>query len=707
MHDPSSDAWQAVAKLWRQSDAGLSRTFPATSAPRRVSLLEGLADREVGCSPTMVDAGQQLAQYIGELLEHLQLSTAISRCPILALTGQLNAGKSSLLASYLSPDNRRRVLRGTSNHSGTHRFVLWMPKVWRDNPDLLNVLIGLITKLFGHAPEDLADDPQVAAAQYNAQYHSAGASYDLLRVPLIAYDAQLDQLQLGLLDCPDIQTGFLSADSSDSQLAPDELAQSRQQQLAHIGRLCSAFIIVCRMNALHDTALLQILTTLREAMPGVPRFLAINRVKPRYAPGTVLGEAQQLVDSFGVDAVYTAYNFRSASAASRIPPPPAGWELAGEELPIFFEVNSLASQEAGGSPNYLFNLGERLDRGTLAKAASGGLVAKLKAFSDDGLRWFETNQCQGEKLVRDAHQAVADACFEFMAQRDSEGRSVGLRLQASPAIVAQIADSLQRTAPVWMRASLSIDRTARQFRQAIGNSAARLKLWQGASQSVTQFAQRFRRGEGAQVVTPQRLSQALKDFDRHDALQTANSDDLLTACESALQRFAQENKSRLDPTELDQWSQQVWREMSWRDKLWKGTQPLAVIFAPLLAVVLLPFDGGGTTVLVFASAKELLAAAGLSALLGPTATGSETLSIVQRETPWRQLSDLFVICCDSLGLPRPATTTHYPEVECNSTLRHLAPSTLDVKLGQTTPLVSLWELNQSQVSALKSALNEC
>src|SRR5690606_53951 len=96
------------------------------------------------------------------------------RCPILALTGQLNAGKSSLLASYLSPHNRQRVLRGSSNHSGTHRFVLWLPNIWRDNPELLSVLISLIAKLFGHAPEELSEDPQMAAAQYNAQYHAPG-----------------------------------------------------------------------------------------------------------------------------------------------------------------------------------------------------------------------------------------------------------------------------------------------------------------------------------------------------------------------------------------------------------------------------------------------------------------------------------------------------------------------------------------------------
>lgn len=89
-------------------------------------------------------------------------------------------------------------------------------------------------------------------------------------------------------------------------------------------------------------------------------------------------------------------------------------------------------------------------------------------------------------------------------------------------------------------------------------------------------------------------------------------------------------------------------------KLRKGVQPLALATGPLLAALLVPFDGGGSAVLVFASTKELLAAAGLAALVTPIAGGGETIRIVQEETPWRQLSDLFAMLCDSLSLPRPS-----------------------------------------------------
>lgn len=544
---------------------------------------------------------------------------------------------------------------------------------------------------------------------------------DPLTVPLLAYDAALDQLRIGLLDCPDIQTGFLAF--QERKVDGDGMALSRRQQLARIGRLCSAFIVVTRMNSLHDEGLLQILTALRDAMPGVPRLLAVNKIKARYAPETVAAETRGLVQRFGVEAVYGAYDYRSSLAATRVPPPPPEMQLDDPqqpvEYPVFFELpNSLPNSRPNLLPHapqpkqlpanlnpagtstaplrYLFDLGQRLDAGALSRASSRSLVVQLAAKAQEAVSWLETNQQQRSVQIGDAWQAVASACFEFMVERDNSGQPTGLRLQASPAIVAQMASSLQRTAPLWMRASLSIDRTARQFQQAISNSAARFKILQSASQAVTQFTKKFRRGEGAQVVTPQRLADAIRLADIHDAARGTTQDHLVQGCELAMKRFADEDKTRLEASDLDEWSRQVWGSMSWRDKLWKGTQPLAVVMAPLLAAVLVPIDGGGTAVLVFASTKELLAAAGIAALVTPMATGGEALRIVQRETPWRQLSDLFAITCDSLGLPRPRPD-ELPSAMCDGKLRSLVASKLGVKPCVSRPTVFQWRSNTQQL----------
>lgn len=709
-------------------------------------------------------AGMEIAEKLRGLAEQLRVFENISRCPILAITGLLNAGKSSLLATYLSPANRRRVLRGLGNQAGTHRFVLWLPQIWWNEADLLNTLVSFLTNLFGHPPEHLSDDPAQAALQYNgrinphallqhasSQMASAprgdlapesqlkpqpveadAEAIDPMSVPLIAYDPGLDDLKIGLVDCPDIQTGFYSGMSALRGISGAELAESRKQHLARVGRLCSAFVVVSKLNSLHDDGLLQILGTLRDAMPGVPRMLAINKIKSRYAPEVVYEQSRGLVERFSLQAVYAAYDFRSSLAHSRIPPLPPKMQLddsqAGStpaklvsgqapEMPIFFELSpafssqsdprplpsdddSPSSPQAGSTAyRYLFDLGQRLDAGTLSRASSRSLTLQFKAAASQAVQWLEANQDARRVQVHDAWQAVAQACYEFMAERDASGRAVGLRLQASPAIMAQMADSLRRTAPMWMRVSLSIDRTARQFQQAVSNSAARFKILNGASQSVTQFTKKFRRGEGAQVVTPERLGNEIRRFDMHDAFQDLNDGRLVSGCETAIKRFADEDKTLLDDSELDAWSRQIWENMSLRDKLWKGTQPLVVLMAPLLAAVLVPIDAGGTAVLVFASTKELLTAAGIAAVMAPIATGGEALSIVQRETPWRQLSDLFSITCDSLGVPRP-TTNELPKIPVGNASRHLLACNLPVKFTSNRPAVHQWRLDAEQLRQL-------
>lgn len=742
MTPPSNqEIWQQVRELW-QSDhepAGLHRVFPpartstagAEWVAPRCSMLDALSRADVAASDQHSQRGRELHSELAGLFDQLAIFESISRCPIVAITGLLNAGKSTLLASYLSPKNRVRVLRGLGNQAGTHRFVLWLPSVWWNDAELLSTLISFLTGLFGHAPEQLSEDPEQAALQYNGQVVAKSLMrskngnseeptlhpVDPLSVPLIAYDDGLDELRLGLIDCPDIQTGFVSAGLGGATGTPStgsQLAAERREQLARVGRLCSAFVILSKLGSLHDESLMQILSTLRDVMPGVPRLLAVNKVKSRYSPEVVYGQARGLVDRFGISGVFAAYDFRSSLAHSRIPEAPSGMRAnAGDDpQPIFFETgpnfqvpSGSGGSQAAGQWEYLFDLGNRLDAGTLSRESNRSLMLQLKTRSLEALQWLGQNQQQQSAKIRDAWQTVADACYEFMAERDSTGRATGLRLQASPAIVAQMADSLQRTAPAWMKISLSIDRTARQLHQAISNSASRFKILQSASDSVTQFAKRFRRGEGAQVVTPERLGQALKNCDVHEALHGTSLETLIVRSEAAIKRFAEEDKTLLDVKQLDDWSRQVWAGMSFKDKLWKGTQPLAVVMAPLLAAVLVPIDGGGSAVLVFASTKELLAAAGIAAVMAPMATGGEALRIVHRETPWRQLSDLFAILCDCICIPRPGDAD-LPSSTCAGAPRQLLPSSLESKLSGIPAAIPHWELERELVQQLQTKIQQ-
>ena len=716
------ESWQRLSILLTTRDAGTGvlRTFPRDNTP--LSVLDALGLESVAGSTEQHEVGKLLHSKLHGLLEQLSIFEQVSHCPVVAITGLLNAGKSSLLATYLSEAGRARVLRGVGNQQGTHRFVIWMPQVWWSDPQLLSTLISFMTSVFGHPPEQLSDDIQVAQQQYNGQVFEgslmAGGepsvvanAVDPITVPLMARDSGLDRLKLGLVDCPDIQTGFL--DNPTSDLRGGELAASRRSQFNKIGRLCSAFVIVSKLSSLHDEGLLQLLMTLRDAMPGVPRILAINKVKARYSPEIVYSEARNLVDRFGIASVFAAYDYRSALTNDRIPAPPAGLATSTDQpQPIFWDVSSQVDAEERSNKllenrDYLFHLSSRLEAGVLARESHRSLSLQLQAAASESLEWLASNELLRKRQLTAAWKAIADACYDFMAERNSDGQATGLRLQASPAIVAQLADSLQRTAPVWMRFSMTIDRTARQFQQAISNSASRFKILQSASNTVMQFAKSFRRGEGAQVVTPQRLAESIRNHDFHDATSRMTEEDLVAGCESAMKRFAAEDKSLLDPKELDEWSKQIWANMPLTQKLWKGTQPLALLMGPLLAAVLVPIDGGGTAVLVFASAKELLAAAGIAALLSPTLGGHEALKIVHRETPWRQLSDLFAIVCDSLSVPRPPVD-QLPRSNCADESRPLLVCNLPEKSGTIKQVaIAQWKVSDDFLRTLRAAVQNC
>lgn len=744
--------WRQATDLMNRAgeDRGVHQLYPDPSC--RLSLVAAAQSVDVAATPQQHRAGEVLSQRLAALVAQSQSIDQIGKCPVVGITGLLNSGKSSLLAAYLSSAGRNRVLRGTANNQGTHRFVLWLPDAWWHQSDLLTILKNYLTTLFGAEPEELAEEPAIAFAQYNGQLHStalpanvgqADKWIDPLRVPLIAHDSALDALGLALLDCPDIQTAFAVGEPTSSRRTGEDndaaqTQRGRREQLARVGRLCSAFLVVSKLSSLHDETLLNILETLRDTMPGVRRLLAVNKVKARYAPAVVDEQARQLVQQFEIDEVYMAYDFRSHWAEYRLPPvPPQLIMDPADPLPIFFRASNAPeltapnqtrpaqiaparivdtatshakSDEttAGLRPpvvaRYLQDLSQLLSPGSLVMESRRSVLDQLIEKSAETINWFEASQAQRQRQLHDAWQAIADACFAFMAQRDDNDQAIGLRLQTSPAIVAQMSDSLVRAAPWSMRASLAIDRSVRNLQTSIAGGVRRMRWLQSASSSVSQFLGSFRRGQTGKVVTADRFRQQLQRSD-HRAVLAAWTPDLLTkSCEQALARFKQEDTVRLDNQWLDDWSKELWKHMTLKRKLYVGMMPLAPIFGPLLAVTLIPFDGAGTAVLVFATTKELLLAAGIAALALPTTSGGELQDLVESETALSQLSELFAVTCDSLGLPRPHAQ-QLPHITLAGVPRTLAPSHLTVKRPATQAVLSTWHLAPQFSKNLNSMLS--
>ena len=728
--------WERVGDLLSQAgeDRGVLQLYPA--GDRRLSLIAAAGAKDVASSASQHQRGQQLSERLAALVNQSRTMTQIGNCPVVGITGLLNSGKSSLLAAYLSPAGRRRVLRGTANNQGTHRFVLWLPRAWWQQPELLKVLRNYVAQLFGVAAEDLSEQPEKAFAQYNGEVleeyralfatgdSASLAALDPLRIPLIAHDAGLDRLGLALLDCPDIQTAFVGDGMAQAINAEDvdgaaEVQRKRREQLGRVGRLCSAFLVVSKLSSLHDETLLAILETLRDTMPGVRRILAVNKVKARYAPSVVDEQARPLVERFQIANVYMAYDFRSHWAEHRLPPAPPSMQVASHDpLPIFFRAamthgRSAAVRSGSDESNsglqppvvehYLQDLSQLLAPGRLVMEGRRSVLDQMEQKVAETLAWFESNQAERERRLHHVWQTIADACFAFMAQRDASDKAVGLRLQTSPAIIAQMSDSLVRAAPWSMRPSLAIDRSVRQLQSSIAGGVKRMRWLQSASAGVGQFLGRFRHGHAGKIVTADRFREQLERSDRHAALPECSPEALNAVCEHALARFKQEDTVRLDCVWLDRWSAELWKHMSLKRKLYVGMMPLAPIFGPLLAVTLIPFDGGGTAVLVFATTKELLLAAGITALALPTTLGSEVQDLVESEAALSQLSELFAVTCDSLGIPRPGTD-QLPQITFAGELRSLTPSQLAVKSPPGTCALPKWRLAVNFAKNINSSL---
>ena len=705
-----------------------------------MSLLAAANSPAVASSSAQHLVGQSLAEQLQALVTQAHSINRIGKCPVVGISGLLNSGKSSLLSSYLSPAGRRRVLRGTANNQGTHRFVLWLPEVWWREAELVQILKQYIHDLFGAQPELLADDPEQAFAQYNGQIiqtgsdHSDGRSaLNPLQVPLLACDPGLNSLGLALLDCPDIQTAFgpgsIVRDWRASESMDAEQAQQhRRQMLSRVGRLCSAFLVVSKLSSLHDETLLSILETLRDTMPGVRRILCVNKVKARYAPTVVDEQAQALVDQFQIAHVYMAYDFRSHWAEHRLPPAPANLNISPDDpLPIFFRampeasgnhdsrMHSDATALAGSLPiagmqppkvaGYLQDLSALLNPGSLVIETRRSVLHQLESVTERAVAWFETNQAERVRQLHDAWSTIANACYAFMAQRDDHDANVSLRLQTSPAIVAQMSDSLVKAAPWTMRPSLWVDRTMRRLQASIASGVKQVRWMQSISSSLSNFVGSFRKGTTGKVVTSERFQQQLKRSDIHGALNCMSEDALTQACEHALARFQKEDTTRLDQAWLDKWSRDLWQHMSLKRMVYVGVMPLAPIFGPLLAVTLIPFDGGGSAVLVFATTKELLMAAGLAALATPAFSGGNVQDLVERETAFSQLSELFAIACDALGVERPGVD-RMPRVNVGGSMRELKPSTLSIKTPAIEAGLTQWRMAPKFRAALQQTFGQ-
>ena len=633
----SSIRWSQLLPLLEDDDrrAAIIRQYPEEV---RESYLNALRRIDAEAATAVLSAGRQL-----------EAAEPLSRFPTIAVAGMLNSGKTSLVANFLSPEGRRRVLRGENNDQGTHRFVLWLPSRWRDDAELWGLLVQRIGEALGQPAEMLAPEPAAAHRQYNNIVGGEAA----LAVPLIATDPGLDRHGVGLLDCPDIVS-----DAAFGRGAPE----LRRQLLRSAATLCSAFVVVTGAESIRDATLGDLLRIAAELMPGVPRLLAVNKVRPRQAADSVWANTRELVANHRVDAVYAAYDYDVPASEPFIPKLDAeALEEEEERLPTFFVVSEdpdnnppAAIPEAELRQRLLINLPQSLDHAELFSQVRTALESRLQqAVWQTGVTRLQAAATESKQQAVELRQRILKALLEFFARREPGGRIAELRLHQSEQIVRQLSQAFADAAPWYARFGMRLNSRLRRLWGGAGDLIGRFAPSKMAEETALRIRDRFREGKQGSLMSAERLRDALLERVDLSELPAVDSvDALVQRTILAIDRFDEEDFTALDPARLQHAVEEVWQKMPMTKKMKAGLTPLAIVFAAFGAALLAPIDITGTShVLMYATFKELLLAAGVS-IAGAAWGGGLSIVDVEQQAARQQISNFLAVLCDSLGVPR-------------------------------------------------------
>ncbi len=685
---------------------------------------------------------------IQKLLEQAIRCCQAPAAPIVAVLGLLNAGKSSLVSTYLSDENRRRILVGSANAQGTHRFVLWLPESWSKDLALWNSIQERLQSVFDCGSEMLSTDAEQAMGQYNDTtprpfVDSSGTERlrETIEIPLVATDPQLDRWGLALMDCPDVQTGFLPnrtwpkpvLENGTHAVLSDQLfheqsqsiADARLAVLASAAPLCSAFVVVLPANAMHDQTVSRLLRVLSDRMPSVKQILAVNRVPRRYETTEIHAELEELYGLHNISRQYMAYGFDGPQQRDRLPLPPDGLSAKDQSrLPLFFRIDQqTVSQPPNPIPveDWLLNIGSQLDKRSLFEDVLTSTTSLLKLRIKNAIAQSHAFVRNSLSIADSLQSSVANACLDFSTD-GSATHATRIRLQVSRQIIQQVSLSLERTAPWWAMPGRWTARLAETSKASFVSATTWLqfpKWFSGKTESIGRWIRtRWTSGQSGKIVTAEVLMSHLQQHDRRgilrldEGLEDCNEQKqrVREACQRAIDRFQKESLIELDDQQLDQFTSKMWSDMPMSKRLITGFAPAGILFAPLLAVVMVPMDFGGSAVLIFASMKELLlaGAAGVGLVM---ASADSMPQIAESEAAWQQLGDLYAVLCDELGLKRPAEG-QMPTVGPGTHSRKMPPSRIPEPPRGTQPIgmshalcvPMVYQLNAKATSAIEENL---
>jgi len=405
------DLTELVSRL---KDEGVVET--GSSAKRGVSsTLRKLADADYLVLP--IERRNRLKKLAADL-DQLGKQWRTQYPPLLAVTGLRNAGKSSLVKGFLSIEGRCRTPTGVTSDFATRRYVFWLPESWRSNGQSV-AFESMLSEVFGNQAEPLSTDPRASYQQYKDDLNDRG-----MRYPLVAYDQNLDALNVGIVDCPDIESGNGEDDSK---------LQEARETLEIASKLCAAFAVVAEYENMGRDIFWKILRIVREVGEQTENILVINKCHPVDAL-CILAELTKLSNEnrFPVEYLdlYASYHF-SRRGVERFAISISDGELPddcarGDEdfdqlislLPTFFSIDGVGPNPPEPLPKtrLIQSKIQSLSSEKLKQRFQLQMATELKSVLRETKDELNRTHSESQTLIGNGYRAIAQSLFEGMTK---------------------------------------------------------------------------------------------------------------------------------------------------------------------------------------------------------------------------------------------------------------------------------------------------
>ncbi len=562
---------------------GVKEIFPSKRELGITAALKQLPDLEVeGYPGNWRKSILKLADEIAQLGAQWNASCP----PLVATTGLRNAGKSSLVKCFLSQAGRVRIPTGNASVFATRRYVFWVPEAWRSSSTQFQ-FEKMLDDVFGNPAELLSDDPVTSAAQYRDDAAGQG-----VRHPLIAYDRQLDDWQIGILDCPDIQTG----DGLDTNRLTDA-----REMLAKAAMLCSAFIVVGREESVGEDVFWDIMRLVGDIGKEAELFLAVNKCSPKSSQ-EIVSEVEHIArqNHFELNRfhLYCSYDFTKRGAEKfrlqindgRLPD---GLAVGDEEtnqfdrlLPAFF----CHSSERPNPPESIEV--ERLLVSALRQVPSDGLKCQFQSrmagdlcgLIDESMKMIDMANKYIRASMNDCYHGLADALLRSMADQ-----GVARPLQ-NESLVERQEQLMIKEAPFTIGASKWINKQLTWLVSAVVDQINQA-LFGNANRMVNKG--RIILQKQGKKVTSDAVARQICESHQCRLLVNNHSQGTIEAwVKDAFLSFGHEFKDDLES--LRPLYKKYYAEMSWYNYAWAHVWATATLATLLVAALFIVVDGGAT-----------------------------------------------------------------------------------------------------------------